>query len=254
MSQSTLPDPPLSAVPLSFKSKTIGVCRWLLVRVGAAVVTGFLVAFGTAFISDDRTKTWLLENRYLASGGWLLNRQLNIRWERVWMTGMLLGACLPNVRLSEWLKRVLLGGLIGMPVTLFGLGLMDGIMASDAVDCAYGPFANIPLPNTHPDSGFVRPGPDSMMYPSVYRELFTCTLIGGLGCGLIAGCAWASAGIKRKVFVMVAATATIALGVQTCWQASASFDEYAQRQQKSIREQLDKAILKTVTPKVNDDR
>jgi len=127
-----------------------------------------------------------------------------------------------------------------MPVTLFGLGLMDGVLASHAVDRAYRPFANIQLPNTHPDSGFARPGPGSMMYPSVYRELFTRTLIGGLGCGLIAGCAWATAGIKRNFLVVVAATATIALGVQTGWQANGSFDEYVQRQQESIRERLDK--------------
>lgn len=209
------------------------VCRWLFRRLAMGVLVGFLVAFATAVVTDDGNLTLLLKKRVLAQGGWLLNFDLSIRWGRVWGLGMLLGLCLPNVRLPEWLKRVLLGGLIGMPVALFGLWFMDTVLAAAAVDRAYAPFANVKL-----DVAYARPEPYQKFYPSVFRSWFDFTLFAGCGYGLIAGAAWAATGIKRNVIAVIAALVVIGVTVEVWSQAIRSFDSYVEHQQKAIRERI----------------
>ncbi len=196
-------------------------------------LVGFLVAFATAVILDDGTLWSLLRKRELVPGGWLVNPDLTIRWRRVWAFGMLLGFCVPNVRLPEQLKRVLLAGLIGMPIALFGLWFMDAVLAAGAVDRTYAPFTNVKL-----DVAYDRPLAYQKFYPSVYRALFDRTLFAGCGCGLIAGAAWASVGIKRGVLTAIAALAVIGVTVETWSQASREFDSYVESQQKWIRERI----------------
>jgi hypothetical protein len=222
--------PPI--IPLR-TGRTAVVCRWLFRRLAMGALVGFLVAFATAVVRDYGILTLLLKKRVLAQGGWLLNFDLSIRWVRVWGFGMLLGLCLPNVRLPEWLKRVLLGGLIGMPVALFGLWFMDTVLAAAAVDRTYAPFANVKL-----DVAYARPEPHSKLYPSVFGSWFVSTLFAGCGYGLIAGTAWASTGIKRKVLAVIAAMAVMGVTLEVCSQAIRSFDSYVEHQQKAIRKRI----------------
>ena len=230
LSNSAVPTPIVSSSP---KGRAALVCRWLLGRLVAAAVTGFLVAFVTALVIDDGSLSSLLKKRVLVQGGWLLNFDLTIRWGRVWAIGMLLGLCLPNVRLPEWLKRVLLAGLIGMPIALFGLWFMDAVLAAGAVDRTYAPFTNVKLDVAHD-----RPLSYQKFYPSVYRAFFDRTLFAGCGCGLIVGAAWASVGIKRGVLAAIAAIAVIGVTVEMWSQASREFDSYVESQQKWIRERI----------------
>ncbi|MCX7423097.1 MAG: hypothetical protein NT013_26670 [Planctomycetia bacterium] len=230
LSNSAVPTPIVSSSP---KGRAALVCRWLRGRLVAAAVTGFLVAFVTALVIDDGSLTSLLKKRVLVQGGWLLNFDLTIRWGRVWGFGILLGLCLPNVQLPEWLKRVLLSSLIGMPVAIAGLGMMDSVLAANAVDLAYAPFPDAKL---NPE--YARPQPGYPFYPSVYREWFARTLIAGCGCGSIVGCVWAASGIKQKVLAVIAAMAVVGVTVEAWSQASVEFDSYVQSQQKAIRDRI----------------
>lgn len=85
---------PPTAVPADAPAKLTPIAkrtRWLGIRLGMAMTSGFLTAFLFAvFVREG----WVLESQYLQRGGWLLDFNGDIRWGRVWLLGMTIGIVL----------------------------------------------------------------------------------------------------------------------------------------------------------------
>ncbi|MEI8382147.1 MAG: hypothetical protein WCJ09_18600 [Planctomycetota bacterium] len=130
-----------------------------------AIISGFATAVLVAVFKNDKVG-WLVESQYLQRGGWLLDFYGDIRWSRVWLMGMMIGAVLQNVTLSERWTRILLGGLVGIPVALYSMAFIDAFLAEQAIAIA---FASLPESSdqlSRADLELHRPSPGQKFYPS----------------------------------------------------------------------------------------
>ncbi len=208
--------------------------RWLGTRVGMAILSGFATAVLVVVFKNDHVG-WLVESQYLQRGGWLLDFYGDIRWSRVWLMGMMIGAVLPNVTLSDQWTRILLGGLVGIPVGLCSMALVDAYLAERAIATA---FASIPESSeliSPTNWQLHRPRPGQKFYPTVHYLVYGQTLISGLVCGLFAGCALATTGRARKVLAATTVIISIVLSTLIISKMNAEFESYVERVQASLQ-------------------
>ncbi len=110
--------------------------QWIRARWPHAVAGGFLAFVAAGFASGEDTRHWLVLQGYLEPGGWLVDTTWHFRVGSIWLFGMLLGVCIPEVRFPGKLGRLLLAGLIGIPVAAGCLMAMDSQMGVNAVERA----------------------------------------------------------------------------------------------------------------------
>ena len=234
MNQSIAPtaapaDPPAKLSPLELRT------RWLGIRVGMAMTSGFATAVLVlvAVFKNDHVG-WLVESQYLQRGGWLLDFYGDIRWSRVWLLGMMIGAVLPNVTLSERWTRILLGGLTGIPVALWSMAFIDAYLAERAIATAFASIPESSEPMSPTNWQLYRPRPGRKGYPTAHDRACGQTSISGLVCGLLAGCALATTGRTRKLLAATTVIISIVLSTLIVSKMNSEFESYVDRVQATI--------------------
>lgn len=208
--------------------------QWLWTRWPRALAGGFLVSVIAIFASGENTRRWLVLQGYLEPGGWFVDANWDFRFGSIWMFGMLLGVWIPDVRFPDKLGRLLLAGLIGVPVAVFCLMAMDSQMGVNAVERACARFEGFRFPPMLTPESEV-----SYFRPPVFRyEHFPLAGVFGFCMGVLFG--WATApGHPHCRHRMLLATIVLLIGV-TCewWWLRIRFDNYSNELQARIREYL----------------
>lgn len=222
-------DVPAKLSPLKLRT------RWLGIRVGMAMISGFATAVFVlvAVVKNDHVG-WLVESQYLQRGGWLLDFYGDIRWNRVWVLGMMIGAVLPNVTLSERWTRILLGGLTGIPVALWSMAVIDAYLAERAIATAFASIPESSEPMSPTNRELNRPRRGHKGYPTAHDRAYGQTLISGLVCGLLAGCALATTGRTRKLLAATTVIISIVLSTLIVSKMNSDFESYVDRVQATI--------------------
>lgn len=175
--------------------------RWIARRIIAAVATGFVVLTVCDLLAQFR---WFDDVRSSLRNTWFVDMHMNVQWGIVFLSACAVGFLVPAVKISEKLKRVLISGLVGMPLALVVFGALDAVLAHNAVERAFAPTEEI---ESELPVFLRRPRPGRRYYPSFYNDRlywFSSPVV-GLITGLQIGAAWAFSRRKRKMLLMSAA-------------------------------------------------
>lgn len=115
------------------------------------------------------------------------------------------------------------------------MALINAFLAERAIAIA---FASLPESEeriTHWE--LHRPSPGQKSYPSAVNDVvYSQALIGGLVCGLLAGCALAATGRTRKILAATAVVISIVLSTLIVSEMKSVFDTYVEHIQARIEE------------------